>query len=629
MYYSYSSTTEKIKFRVVLVCSEIVTDPKEHHAIYQGIYSLFPKTEITNKAGRRVTKAQIDLSCCNLDRYFYGTSKGIVDGCRGVKLFDKAVAVKMFTDTMQAKPAGTTTSQPERVNMSKTPEQWQAHNKAAGVGFDLGQAIREFNLLDYITSTTGRNPSRGGGKDVRIDPCPICDKNARFQVDTQKNVFQCFGDSCGAVGNIVNYLMYTRGLDKKAARECFKYEHCGIDPEAEKQEFAMKKQAERQQATNTPLPAPQPEAPKTAAERLAQSGLIIRAAEEIEEKPVEYTLYPHLPKHALVVLVGIQGAGKSWLTLEMAAAVANGTPWVGEEIDPEYSTFKHTRKKQNVLIFAAEDDAERTMAKRLRQSVPKEQQKGIYIIEAQSGLHIPMNSQMVKDAIEAYNPGAVFFDPVQSFLPEGTDQNNAADMRRILTDTLAIARERGITIICIQHMNKDETKSAVYRGMGSNEYNATARVGLFLGADPNDETGERKILAFSKANWLAPSLQKSLAYHVDTRQSKAVVWEGISPLKIDDISSVRRKSKGAGEGDRESVERKIPLKERARDFIEERIQEAGGVAVAADIKKAWRSFGFKDGSLYEGLKMAKDYIAITPNGAGLTVYWYDTDFYDS
>ena len=365
-----------------------------------------------------------------------------------------------------------------------------------------------------------------------------------------------------------------------------------------------------------PLP---PTLPKTAAERLAESGIIIKAAEKLEEKPVEYTLYPHLPRHALVMFVGVQSAGKSWQTLEMAVTVANGLPWVGEIIDPYY-TPPPNREKRNVLIFAAEDDAERTMAKRLRQCVPKEQQKGIYIIEAQSGIHISMNSQTVKDAIEIYNPALVVFDPVQAFLPEGTDQNNAAEMRRVLTDTLAIARERGITIMCVQHMNKNENTSAVYRGMGSNEYNATARVGLFLGVDPNDETGERKILAFSKANWLAPSLWKSLAYHVDTREEKAIVWEGVSPLKIDDISSVKRKSKFAG--DNQSQDRPPNKRERARDFIEDYLSNADGFADCRKIKAAGKAAGFKEGNLYEGLKLAKDYIAATRNGAGKTVYWY-------
>ena len=364
---------------------------------------------------------------------------------------------------------------------------------------------------------------------------------------------------------------------------------------------------------------------KTAAERLEESGILIRAAEEIKEKPVEYTLYPHLPSHALVMLVGIQGAGKSWLTLEMAATIANGLPWAGEIIDPAYTP---SRKKQNVLIFAAEDDAERTMAKRLRQCVPKEQHKGIYIIEAQSGLHIPMNSQIVKDAIELYKPGAVFFDPVQSFLPEGTDQNNAADMRRNLTDVLAIARERGITIVCIQHMNKDESKSAVYRGMGSNEYNATARVGLFLGTDPSDETGERKILAFSKANWLAPSLQKSLAYRIDTRQSRAVVWEGISSLKIDDISSAKRKSKQS-EGERTPTDRLPTKKERARDFIENFLTNNDGFSDCKEVIKAATKAGFTQGAVYEGFKLGRDYMARTENGAGRTVLWYLKDKYEN
>ena len=605
MYYSYSHKPEHEKFRAVMVCSEIVTDPAECKRITQGIMQLFPTAKVKNNAGREIERAQVDLSCFDLARFFYGTNKGLVDGCKGTQTFTKAAALSLYKEP-----------QPERVSMSKIPEQWPAHNKAAGVGFDLGEAIRTFDLLGYITSTTGSKPSRGGGKDVRLEPCPICGKKERFQVDTQKSIFQCFGDSCGAAGNIINFLQFAHGYDEKLAREHFKYQICGIAPQAERREYAMQKKADAMKATLTASVSQLSTDPL--------DGITVLTASEISEKPTEYNLYPHSPKHAVIMFVGIQGGGKSWLTLDMAAAIANGRSWGGQVVEPDkYAIIDD--KPGIVMMFNAEDDPERTTAFRINKSVSKYEQSNIKIIPAQSDKHIAMNGVIVKALIKKYHTPelpvkAIFFDPVQAYLPEGTDQNCAAAMRKVMTDVLAIAREAGITIILVQHMNKDEGKSAVYRGMGSNEYSAAARCGLFLGNDPEDESGRRKVLAFSKANWLPPDKQVSVQYEVDLTKTPAIQWLGASKLRIDDISSARRKSKIAG--DSQPQDRPPSKKERARDFIENYLIDAGGYADCKAVVKAASMEGFTQGVIYEGFKLGREYMDRTDNGAGRIVYWY-------
>jgi hypothetical protein len=45
--------------------------------------SLFPTAREPNKAGKIKTISQIDLSCHNLDRIFYGTCHGLIEGFGG------------------------------------------------------------------------------------------------------------------------------------------------------------------------------------------------------------------------------------------------------------------------------------------------------------------------------------------------------------------------------------------------------------------------------------------------------------------------------------------------------------------------------------------------------------------
>ncbi|MCL2198766.1 MAG: AAA family ATPase [Defluviitaleaceae bacterium] len=604
MYYSYSSTPQKLKFRAVLVCDRVVTDKQEHYSIYQAIYSLFPKTEITNNAGRRVTKAQIDLSCCNLDRYFYGTNKGIVDGCRGVKFFSKTAAIKIFADTVQEKPASDTT-QSGRVSMSKTHEQWQAHNKAAGVGWDLGQAIREFNLLDYITSTTGGKPSRGGGKDVRIDPCPLCGKNARFQVDTQKNVFQCFGDSCGAAGNIISFLKYEHGYDEKQAREHFKYRICGIDRQAEKEEYAMQKQAERQQATNAPLPPPQPKEPLPK----------IKFFNEIEEIQKNWYWYPYIRRGAITTVTATQGTGKSLLICKLAAMASRGERHT-LPFHNLWDNFQPT-EPEATLYLNSEDDPDTDTKGRLR--VCGADMSKVAFVEAKD-MGINFYNPHIEEWIKQANPTAVAFDPTQQFFsgvdPSGVqlDMNNSASVRPIMTHLKELARKYNFALLLICHPNKNGHHSALHSTMGSNDFTAAPRSAFYIGRNPEDK--EQRIIAVTKANSVPDNHQKSLAYRIDFH-SGGIVWEGESPLQADDITSNRRSSKKPTE-----TEEKLSNKDRAKNWLCEYLEENGGYAMRSMIFIAAKTDGFKEWAINDARNALAGLIKVTDKGRGKTTYWY-------
>ena len=211
-YYSFSHSDECPKFRIVCVLAKPITDPEQAKRLNQYLISLFP---------------QSDQSCFNLDRFYYGTDKGLA-----TKVYDWTTVIEVPQDW-----------QPEQQTPDETIGLAEKEFKPklnAGNGFDLTQAIRSFDLLAYIEQTTGTQGKRRG-KDVLFNPCPVCGHKDDFYVDTEKNVYKCHSASNGTGGNIINYLEQTRNLDRKAAREYFIYDIMKQDRQEQKRAYKQKK----------------------------------------------------------------------------------------------------------------------------------------------------------------------------------------------------------------------------------------------------------------------------------------------------------------------------------------------------------------------------------------------------
>ena len=224
VYWTFSSTPEHPKFRIAMLCDEVVTDPGEAKQIISGIMGLFPTARETDENGKVRITSQIDLSCKNLDRMFLGTNKGIVEGIGSTATFKKDVALSLYLDKKGLKKNKPT--MPAKLPIPSLP----------GV-FDLDCAIKEFDLLGYILETTNSRQVRSGSGRVLLNPCPVCGHNDDFSVYTETNSFNCFSKSNGSGGNIINYLQEKNGISKKAAVEMFKYAICGIDKAAERREW--------------------------------------------------------------------------------------------------------------------------------------------------------------------------------------------------------------------------------------------------------------------------------------------------------------------------------------------------------------------------------------------------------
>lgn len=221
-YWTFSNTPKHPKFRIAALCDEVVTNADEAKEIILGIMSLFQTVQESDpKSGKIRTIAQIDLACKNLDRMFLGTNQGLIEGIGGTGTFKKATALSLYKRT-SAKSL-TLLTPPRRPSESGA--------------FDLTAAIEEFDLLDYILSTTDSKVIRTRGTEVMLNPCPLCRHSDDFYVTTKDNVYKCFSASNGTGGNIINYLQEKHSLDLKSAREMFLYEICGVDRATERQVY--------------------------------------------------------------------------------------------------------------------------------------------------------------------------------------------------------------------------------------------------------------------------------------------------------------------------------------------------------------------------------------------------------
>jgi hypothetical protein len=96
---------------------------------------------------------------------------------------------------------------------------------------------------------------------------------------------------------------------------------------------------------------------------------VLQSASRIEPAPTQWLWPGRIPLGNLTLLAGDPDAGKSLVTLDMAARVSTATPWPDEQALAETPgcTLPH-RQPGNVLIFTTHDHAAATLRPRLERA---------------------------------------------------------------------------------------------------------------------------------------------------------------------------------------------------------------------------------------------------------------------
>jgi AAA domain len=275
----------------------------------------------------------------------------------------------------------------------------------------------------------------------------------------------------------------------------------------------------------------------TSAPRSIRRASSISAA-EIEVKPVEWLWPGRVPMHALTVLAGDPGLGKSLLTIHLAAKLSQG---------------ELTGRPANVLMLTAEDPLGQVVRPRL-EAAGADIRRVHFGSMMRDGVETPI---LLPDDVEALDSlvqerGArlVVIDPLMAHLAGGIDSWKDQKVRHALAPLHRMAERRATAVLVVAHLNKGQGTDPLQRLGGSIGIPAAARSVLLLGRDPDSPDGSRRVLAHVKSNVAAPV--PSLAFALEAVrlptsdiETVRIVDAGTSPYLATDLLSVERTQRGS------------------------------------------------------------------------------------
>jgi hypothetical protein len=173
------------------------------------------------------------------------------------------------------------------------------------------------------------------------------------------------------------------------------------------------------------------------------------------------------------LIVGDPGKGKSWASIDLAAHVTTGTPFIDRSPCP----------KGSVMMIGTEDAVADTMRPRLEAQGGDPGAICHFIIKSRTGKQAPIVESfslsdhlplLRKEIIRIGNVKLVVIDPLTAHLGD-IDAHKDAAVRAILTPLAELAAELKFALVCIMHLNKAATLDVVYRVTGSIAFVGQAR----------------------------------------------------------------------------------------------------------------------------------------------------------
>lgn len=304
---------------------------------------------------------------------------------------------------------------------------------------------------------------------------------------------------------------------------------------------------------------------------------------DVKPQVVQWLFLGRIPYGRLTLLVGRPGAGKSFLTCDIAARLSRGLPWpCGGGNAPLGET----------LFICAEDDPGDTVVPRLiaagadlqkthllrGKKIEIEDQKKVVAFDLQ-------NVALIGETLDALpNIRLVIIDPIGNYIGGRVDAHRDNEVRSVLMPLVELAMARGVAILLVCHSKKGKADFADDTALGSRAFVGVARSVWHLTEDKTDRA--RKLLLPGKCNLSVPA--PGLAFRIGGSPAR-LEWEAkpLEGMHADDVLS-------------ESAERETnrgPAPERrdaAADWLAEQLR-FGAVTVkeikesAAAAELAWRT----------------------------------------
>jgi putative DNA primase/helicase len=235
----------------------------------------------------------------------------------------------------------------------------------------------------------------------------------------------------------------------------------------------------------------------------------------------------------VTTVIGDPGLGKSGLCLDIAARLTTGRPM------PDGS-HGDLDTPGPVLVMADEDDRDETIVPRLL-AMGADMKLVDYVnhvtvvlgdgSEREDDFTVPECFGELRESLVDKGIRLAIIDPIVAFMGNRSDAHKEQDVRAIMRQLTKIGKEAGCAIILIRHMRKSGAGggSTTHAGGGSIAFVAAARTEWLVKEDPDDASGQRRIVSVNKTNLAAKAT--SLAFvQVDVPELSTyrIQWHGQS-----------------------------------------------------------------------------------------------------
>ena len=306
--------------------------------------------------------------------------------------------------------------------------------------------------------------------------------------------------------------------------------------------------------------------------------LKIISMDEVPVEEVEWLWYPYIPFGKLTIIHGDGGEGKTTLILQLAALLSRG------EKLPCDSTEREPIK---VIYQTAEDGLGDTIKPRLLADNADCSQ--IKVID-ESEATLTMLDERIEKAIVETGARALILDPVQAYIGAKVDMNRANEVRAILSQLGRIAGQYRCAIILVGHLNKVQGNKSNYRGLGSIDFQATARSVLIVGRLKDNP--QIRVMVQDKSS-LAPE-GEPIAFELG--KENGFRWLGHYDISVDDLLSGIPKEKKSEQAENLILEYLSKGKYPQKELVKK--AQAIGISkrVLDEAKKALNVRSLKEGS---------------------------------
>lgn len=247
--------------------------------------------------------------------------------------------------------------------------------------------------------------------------------------------------------------------------------------------------------------------------------LKIISMDEVPVEEVEWLWYPYIPFGKLTIIHGDGGEGKTTLILQLAALLSRG----------EKLPCDNTKREPIKVIYqTAEDGLGDTIKPRLLAGNADCSQ--IKVID-ESEATLTMLDERIEKAIVETGARALILDPVQAYIGAKVDMNRANEVRAVLSQLGRIAGQYRCAIILVGHLNKAQGNKSNYRGLGSIDFQATARSVLIVGRLKDNP--QIRVMVQDKSS-LAPE-GEPIAFELG--KENGFRWLGHYDISVDDLLS--------------------------------------------------------------------------------------------